>query len=528
MLKVLVRLTLIITIPLLLLIYSQSYNPIYLIRAEINKQFYVDSYRGTFYLLNEALKQSSVDEWPERFQSLAKKFALPLNLINIDVPSLSKEQVAQLNSQEFVYLEGEPTVLRQKIANRDWVIELNMDESRQAKIIQQTQGTVYLLEKHFSEIPQQDWPTAIDNLAQYFGIPLSLTQLNKLVLPPAQFDKIAKDKGTTIQVSDDGDTIHHRLTNSNWVLSAGPISQGQANFYMILGVMLVFMLVIVLALLSWLLPLWRDLKALDAQALNFGEGRLDSRIQLKGGSVMARLGKSFNVMANNIQKLIHSNQQLTNAVAHDLRTPLARLKFALEILEDEECSKDEKQRYQKSIHASIDSLDYLINQTLIHARYSRAADIKNFSKTNLATVITDEFEQHSRDQARIQFSLTIDEVLADNEQLADPRALIRALSNLLSNALRFAQGKINVTFKCDEKNYYLIVEDDGPGINAEHIESIFQPFSQINNEERSSGQGHGLGLAIVYQIALWHKGLASVESSSLGGARFQLCWPREK
>jgi len=526
MLKALVRLTLIITIPLLLLIYTQPYNPIYLIRAEINKQFCVDSYRGTFYLISEEFKQSSTEKWPEQFRSLAVKFGLPLKLINTN--SLNKEQATQLDEQEFVYLEGEPTVLRQKLPNSNWVIELNMDESRQAKIIQQTQGTVYLLEKYFSKIPQQDWPTATDKLAKNFGMPLSLTPLNKLNLPPALLEKIAVQEGTAIQVSDEGDTVHHQLTNSDWVLSAGPISQGQANVYMILGVMLIFMLVIVLALLSWLVPLWRDLKVLDLQALKFGEGRLDSRIQLKGSSVMARLGNSFNVMANNIQKQIHSNQQLTNAVAHDLRTPLARLKFALEILEDEECSEEEKRRYQKSIHASIDSLDYLINQTLIHARYSRTADIKNFSRSNLATIITDEFEQHSRDQKEIQFSLKIDETLADNEQFADPRALIRALSNLLSNALRFSKGKINVAFKCDDKNYYLIVEDDGPGINEAHIESIFQPFSQINNEERGTGQGHGLGLAIVYQIALWHKGQVSVERSSLGGARFELCWPCEK
>ena len=173
-------------------------------------------------------------------------------------------------------------------------------------------------------------------------------------------------------------------------------------------------------------------------------------------------------------------------------------------------------------------MDYLINQTLIHARYSRAADIKSFRKSNLATVITDEFEQYSRNQHAIKFSLSIDESLAENEQMADPRAIIRALSNLLSNALRFANGKINVSFNENETRYLLVVEDDGQGIEETQTENIFKPFSQINNDERSTGQGHGLGLAIVYQIALWHKGQASVERSSLGGARFELCWPCEK
>ncbi len=527
MIKTLIRLTLIITIPLVLLIYTQSLNPIHLIRQELNKQFYVDSYRGTFYLLNKALIQSPIDTWPSQFQGMSKSFGLPISLVKIESDSFSEQERAQLHNQEFVYIEGEPRTLIQKIENTQWAIEMALENSRQALIHQQTKGTIALLEDYFNQIPSLDWPEEVNLLSQKFGIDLSLIPFNKLKLTAFQLEELMQPEGTIIKITDEGDTVYHHLANSKQVLKAGPISLGQLNIYMIISIMFLFISIIVLALLSWLVPLWRDLKALDLQALEFGSGHLNTRIHLKSGSVMARLGTSFNNMAESIQKMIHTNQQLTNSVAHDLRTPLARLKFALEILENEECSEEEKQRYQKSIHSSIDSLDYLINQTLIHARYSRAADIKSFSHNNLAELITDEFEQHSRNEQSIQFSLQIDETLADTEQLADQRGIIRALSNLISNAKRFANSKITVSFSADKYNYTLVVEDDGPGVDALQAESIFQPFSQLNNDERGTGQGHGLGLAIVYQIALWHKGQAIVKRSSLGGARFELVWPRE-
>ncbi len=527
MIKALTRLTLVIIIPILLLIYVQSYNPIQLIRNEVTKQYFVESYRGTFYLINEALNNHPESQWPDQFKLIAAQFGLPIKFIQLKDTHYDETEIRQLNNQEFIYSEGEPTVLSQKIADTSWVMEMDLGQTRQAKILQQTQGTIYLIEQRLRLAPPQEWPVIIKEMATRFGVPLVINPTDQSLLTKKQLMEMSHHNGTLIIVEEQGDTTHRRLLNSDWILSAGPISDGPANTYMILGVLLIFMLVIVLGLLSWLMPLWRDLKALDHKALQFGKGQLDSRIQFKNSSAIKRLGSSFNIMANNIQKLIHSNQQLTNSVAHDLRTPLARLKFALEILETEECSKEEKIRYQTSIHSSIDSLDYLINQTLIHARYSRAADIRHFTISNIASVITDEFEQQSRHHKGIQFSLHIDDDLATTEQLADPRAITRALSNLLSNAKRFAKHKIQVSLTTHNKRYFIVVEDDGPGINNQEQENIFQPFSQINNDERSAELGHGLGLAIVYQIALWHKGQTSVGRSSLGGAKFELSWPME-
>jgi two-component system sensor histidine kinase RstB len=98
------------------------------------------------------------------------------------------------------------------------------------------------------------------------------------------------------------------------------------------------------------------------------------------------------------------------------------------------------------------------------------------------------------------------------------------LNNLLANAVRFAEETIQVTLERHPNNWVLIVEDDGIGIPQDMWQSIFDPFTQVNNEQRDTSTGHGLGLAIVKQIAHWHEGEANVSQSELGGAKFIITW----
>jgi len=280
-----------------------------------------------------------------------------------------------------------------------------------------------------------------------------------------------------------------------------------------------------MGLLVWLWPLNRDLKRLDKVSRAFGTGDLDGRVDIKSGSIAARLGHSFNDMADRIQKLIKSNQSITNAVAHDLRTPLARLRFAQEILELEDCNEEEKTKYTQSIHNSIDALDYLINQTLQHSRYSRVASKEHFQPCIYANSIANEVDEFAASHQNLTFRLDIDEELKGKSQNVDARALNRALSNLLSNATRYAVVEIEVGFRIVGQTLVITVDDDGPGIDKTLYNTIFETFAQLDNTERGSNSGHGLGLAIVSQIATWHKGNIDVDRSPLGGARFSLSWP---
>ena len=107
----------------------------------------------------------------------------------------------------------------------------------------------------------------------------------------------------------------------------------------------------------------------------------------------------------------------------------------------------------------------------------------------------------------------------------DMRLMERVLDNLINNAMRYSQTKIQVSLTLNGSLACLQVDDDGPGIAVDERERVFEPFVRLDpSRDRATG-GCGLGLAIVHSIASAMGGHASCESSPLGGARFSLQWP---
>ncbi len=282
-----------------------------------------------------------------------------------------------------------------------------------------------------------------------------------------------------------------------------------------------------LGVLIWVWPLWNDHKRLNVAAREFGNGHLESRAPVRSGSFSAELGSSFNRMADNIQRLIGTNQNLTNAIAHDLRTPLARLRFANIMLETGQCTAEETQRYQGAINSSIDALDYLIDQSLVYSRYNRSTNINQFRECKFSQEVIEEVEQYDFENDDIVFEANIDSQLINSCQYVDARALRRALTNLLNNAAKYANSYVLVSYFQTGNILAVKVEDDGIGIAEKDYSEIFEPYSQLGNAERSKANGVGLGLAIVRQIAIWHHGDIVIEKSPLGGASFTLSWPQK-
>ncbi len=286
-----------------------------------------------------------------------------------------------------------------------------------------------------------------------------------------------------------------------------------------------FFVLVSLALVLWVYPLWRDLKRLVVTSTEFGNGVLSKRASTSKLSVISQLSDSFNQMADNIEQLIAGQKELTNSIAHDLRTPLYRLRFALEMMEDEDTPDLQRQKYRNTAHSSIEDLDHLINQTLLLSRYNRVADINHFSHCCFAEELLTEVDYFKLEHLNFNILFHCAPNLKDQQVFVDNKGLMRAVKNLMSNASRFAQSTITISFLIEEDEYKIRVEDDGKGIPNDQAEKIFEPFQQLNNDERNSDKGHGLGLAIVKQIMTLHKGNASVRQSTMNGALFELSWP---
>ena len=527
MFKAFFLLWLVVFAPIFFLIMPHGYSPLPLVNDFALKSFFVKTYSGTFYLLQKRLQASPSEQWPTQIKQLSSEFSYELRLLPLHSATEDPSLQAQLQANEFVFSNGEPELLLHRVFNSQWVISMALDISEKETISRNSRGSVYLMKQEFEGVPSERWPEVLADLAAHFHFNLNIlanAELNQ-ELDQNKLDQLAKGQLVWLTQPDGQLMFYHQLPGKKSVLKAGAITVNTNTQWIYLAFGIIFVLTVSIGMFLWVYPLWRDLNRLTATATDFGDGYLEQRADLVKNSVISRLGLSFNIMADRIEKLILGHKALTNAIAHDLRTPLYRLRFAFEMLDDEDISEQEQQKYRHSISTSIDDLDHLINQTLVLSRYSRAMDITHFSECKLAGKITDEIEQFRLEHSTLSVDFERDNDLAEYQFFVDHRALLRALNNLLSNASRYANTKVKVALSTDQQDCVLTVEDDGPGINKEQWEKIFQPFAQLENVQRDSASGHGLGLAIVQQIALWHKGQVHITHSSLGGAKFEIRWP---
>jgi len=265
-------------------------------------------------------------------------------------------------------------------------------------------------------------------------------------------------------------------------------------------------------------PHWRDLLRLEQAAHQLGEGNLSIRSQLAADSGLLRLGTAFDHMAGKLQTLIASRKQLTDGIAHELRTPLVRLRYRLELLESL------PDNIREGIERDLSSLDGLIDEMLVYARLDRPEP--NLQWTTLAVELW--LRQRQQEWRPLMENLQLELELPASSQhwQCDAVLLTRAIDNLIGNAQRYARQKIRISILADAQLAQLCVEDDGPGIEPAHYEQVFEPFMRLDpSRDRHTG-GCGLGLAIVAGVMRAHGGRVDLGPSSLGGASFTLSWPQ--
>ena len=267
-------------------------------------------------------------------------------------------------------------------------------------------------------------------------------------------------------------------------------------------------------------PLELRLRRLGKAAEVFGHGDLEHRVEDAHTDVVATLGHSFNQMAGRINRLVNGQQELFNAVAHELRTPLARLRFAIEelALEDDVRAREGQ---LEAANKDIDELTELIDELLTFARLQHGAPPLAEEGVELNALIGEVVDSVAslRPEVRVVFAPG---TTAGNPYTGDPRYLRRAVLNLVSNATRYANGRVEVRCQKAGGGFVIQVDDDGPGIPEGDRQQVFEPFARLEANRGKDKGGYGLGLAITWRIAQWHRGTIDAAESPLGGARFTL------
>lgn len=277
-------------------------------------------------------------------------------------------------------------------------------------------------------------------------------------------------------------------------------------------------------LLFWLRPHWRDLERLKSTAAQLGRGNLSERTQIPASSNIGSLASVFDTMADDIEGLLNQQRDLLNAVSHELRTPLTRLDFGLALALSEDLPQASRERLQ-SLVAHIRELDELVLELLSYSRLQNPAQLPE-----RVDVVLDEFIDSvlgSVDDELENPEIVIDVALdCTVERFSlDPRLTARALQNLLRNATRYCDRRIQVGVKVCADGCEICVDDDGIGIPVEQRERIFEPFYRLDRSRDRATGGFGLGLAISRRAMEAQGGTLTALASPLGGARFRVWLP---
>ncbi|CAM2811144.1 ATP-binding protein [Vibrio rarus] len=352
---------------------------------------------------------------------------------------------------------------------------------------------------------------------------LSLLDEHNFPLPPslkAQFES----EGQLLLESDEGISLHYRLPHIGQVLKIKtqilPLTENGFDFNQLYTTL--FYGGVVLILLLWVSPLIKQLLNLSKVTKAFGSGELQQRIHIRKSSYIAEIETEFNRMADRIQQLVDDNKLLSRAVSHDLKTPIARLRFGIEAVEETD-SDVLKQKYFTRLNRDLDAMEELVSTLLSYARLDQAnlqltlepIELNSWLESKLASYT---FHSHHLDFISYPQPLSVQ---------IDPKYLSMQLGNLLSNAERFGHSKIRVQLKVNNGFIELSVDDDGRGIAEQETEQVIKPF--VRGQQSRDNAGHGMGLAIVTRIGEWMGSELSIHhSQELGGASMRLSFPYSK
>jgi signal transduction histidine kinase len=301
-----------------------------------------------------------------------------------------------------------------------------------------------------------------------------------------------------------------RLPDERWLIVRSDDHRRHTPFGFI-AMLLIIALAVGIAAYPMVRRLTRRLERLQLSVEALGEGNFAARVEMPGHDEVAWLAASFNHAAARIESLMQAQKSLLANASHELRSPLARIRVAIELLHS---SADTA--VAAELQRDIEELDQLIEEILLASRLDApiSAQVSQTAFDFTALVA----EECARVKARLDADLV--------DVSGDAKLLRRVVRNLLENAVRYGTGlEIEVTLRrSGDRQVELSVGDRGPGVPPGEQENIFRAFYRVPGAG-ADARGVGLGLALVKQIVELHHGTVSCAPRAGGGTCFTVYLP---
>ncbi len=350
--------------------------------------------------------------------------------------------------------------------------------------------------------------------------PSEMISMDQIAFLPSQALKLKK-KDPVLLFDTAQEAIWYLPVKNNKLLVIGPlkvISQGYDSSWPYILILAFIGLPIGL----WSFWLWRDFNRLRLACENINTSE-ELHLTAKTSSMLLPITETLLAMKKRINRLLNSQKELTSAVSHEFRTPLARIKFAMAMLMDSQ-QDENNTKYLTGIQYDIAELESLVSEMLSYAKMDNEVPKLDIQGINLVEVCANVIEKLGF-TAACKLNLVAPSELF---YLCDGHFITRSIQNLIGNAVKYANSEVTVKIIDEHNEVFIKIIDDGPGIDEAQWDNVFKPFYRLDKSRDKKTGGFGLGLAIVSKILMWHDGLCYIERVATAGTCFTIRLPKNK
>jgi signal transduction histidine kinase len=361
------------------------------------------------------------------------------------------------------------------------------------------------------ERPMAELQAAVAQLGRLFPVQLEVRSAQDtllaasgppLPLPPPPLDRLARG---WMRVRGDRPTVALALPDGRVVVARRHPPHRRVGLFGALGLLASAM---ALGAYPIVRQITRRLERLQTRVEALGAGDLTVRVEVEGRDEVAQLARSFNYAAERIARLVNAQRTMLAGASHELRSPLARIRMAIELLPHEE-----RPEIQGRLTHDIAELDSLIGELLLASRLDTLEHLEHTEEIDLLALLAEEGARSAADVSGFPVCIQ-----------GEPRMVRRLLRNLFENAQRYAAGSpIEASVvPLHPTGARLCIADRGPGVPEQECERIFAPFYRPTGMRERGDGGVGLGLALVRQIARHHGGEVRCVPHDGGGTCFEV------
>jgi signal transduction histidine kinase len=268
-------------------------------------------------------------------------------------------------------------------------------------------------------------------------------------------------------------------------------------------------------ILCWAAAVWlvSPIRHLTATVERFGRGDLSARWHTRRRDEIGYLARAINETAERLQRLLTSERRLLADISHELRSPLARLKFAVRLAR----TCPDRAHGLDRIERDVDRITYMVSELIEITRAEGDPESRKFERVDLEQLVNDTISEERVDAESRECNVHLHGQL-ERPLWGDAELLRRAVANVLRNAIRYspAHSAVEVTLEENAESTTIGIRDHGPGVSEELLSQIFKPFFRVEDARDTNSGGVGLGLSIAMRAVQLHQGTITAENAKPG------------